>query len=195
MAFTAVMTVLCSLTMTLGICFFFGLNFSIQGREIFPYVVILIGLENVLILTKSVLSTQSHLDAKIRIAQGLSREGWSITQNLLLEITILTTGLFTFVPAIQEFCIFAIVALITDFYLQMLFFSTVLGIDIRRMENQFEKTNPNFRNNLYQSYAYYNAINVSKAGMNRSKSHPRLSSFHTDIVASQAQVSQFYINS
>lgn len=189
MAFTAVVTVCSSLMMTLGTCFFFGLNLGIRGREIFPYMVILVGLENVLILTKSVLSTQSHLDAKIRIAQSLSREGWSITKNLMLEITILTMGLFTFMPGLQEFCIFLIFGLISDFFLQMLFFSTVLGIDLRRMENQFEKTNPNFRNNLYQNPSYYNKSNTT-SGMYRSKSHPRLSSFHTNVIANQTPVQE-----
>lgn len=178
LAFTALMTVLGSLAMTMGVCFFFGVSLSLQGKEVFPYMVILVGLENVLVLTKSVLATPPHLDAKIRVAQGMAREGWSITKNLLLEITILTIGLFTFVPAIQEFCIFAITGLISDFFLQMLFFSTVLGIDIRRMENEIEKTNPNFRSSLYQSHVYYNkSYGISKTGMNRSKSHPRLSSY------------------
>lgn len=182
LAFTAVMTVLLSLTMTMGICFFFGVSLSLQGKEIFPYMVVLVGLENVLVLTKSVLATPPHLDAKIRIAQGMAKEGWSITKNLLLEITILTFGLFTFVPAIQEFCIFAITGLICDFFLQMLFFSTALGIDIRRMENEIEKTNPNSRNSLYQSHIYYNrSYGISKTGMNRSKSHPRLSSYHSGV--------------
>ena len=38
--------------------------------EIFPYLVMIIGLENVLVITKSVVSTPVHLDVKIRVAQG-----------------------------------------------------------------------------------------------------------------------------
>lgn len=38
------------------------------------------------------------------------------------------------VPAIQEFCLFAWVGLLIDFFMQMIFFVTVLSIDIRRME-------------------------------------------------------------
>ncbi|CAH1788116.1 unnamed protein product [Owenia fusiformis] len=34
----------------------------------------------------------------------------------------------------QEFCLFAVVGLCSDFFLQMVFFATVLSIDIRRME-------------------------------------------------------------
>lgn len=187
-AFAAVVTVAGSLSMSLGLCFFFGLPFSMQGKQIFPYLVILVGLENVLVLTKSVVSTPAHLDVKIRIAQALSREGWSITKNLLVEITILTIGLATFVPVIQEFCIFAITALFSDFFLQMLFFSTILGIDIHRMEITAEKTHTNFRNSLYQSLGLYDKVPAAYTrGMNRSKSHPRLNTAHTNVVASQTQ--------
>uniref|UniRef100_A0A8D0FPK0 Sterol regulatory element-binding protein cleavage-activating protein n=1 Tax=Strix occidentalis caurina TaxID=311401 RepID=A0A8D0FPK0_STROC len=42
--------------------------------------------------------------------------------------------LFTGVSCLQEFCLFAVVGLVSDFFLQMFFFTTVLSIDIRRME-------------------------------------------------------------
>ena len=150
--------------------------------EIFPYLVVIVGLENVLVVTKSVVSTPVHMDVKLRVAQGLiraknklifpknlffklfsfffvgiSKEGWYITKNLICELAILAIGFLTFVPAIQvrliktwddfydfvnfwryvvlqEFCLFAVVGLLTDFFLQMFFFTTVLSIDIRRME-------------------------------------------------------------
>lgn len=38
--------------------------------EIFPYLVVVIGLENVLVLTRSVVSTPVDLEVKLRIAQG-----------------------------------------------------------------------------------------------------------------------------
>lgn len=44
-------------------------------REIFPYLVVVIGLENVLVLTKSVVSTPVDLEVKLRIAQG---EEWGV---------------------------------------------------------------------------------------------------------------------
>ena len=112
--------------MSVGLCAWFGLRLTLHGRaDVFPYLVVIIGLENILVLTRSVVSTPANLDVKIRVAQGLSREGWNITKNLLAEVTILTVGFFTFVPAIQEFCLFAVVALLSDFFLQMLFFTTV----------------------------------------------------------------------
>lgn len=51
-------------------------------REIFPYLVVVIGLENVLVLTKSVVSTPVDLEVKLRIAQG--NGGGGAWQHLLL---------------------------------------------------------------------------------------------------------------
>lgn len=183
MALTATVTIFCSLTTTMGICFFFGLTMNFSGNKgIFPYLVMLVGLENVLVLTKSVVSTPLHLDVKIRNAQGLSKEGWSITKNLMFELTVMTFGLFTFIPGIQEFSIFSIVALLMDYFLQIFFFITILGIDITRTMNMNEKTNQSFRNSLYQTQNFFEKplMNIK---MTRSKSHPRLSGFPTNVVA------------
>ncbi|XP_075403369.1 sterol regulatory element-binding protein cleavage-activating protein isoform X2 [Tenrec ecaudatus] len=134
LALAAVVTVLSSLLMSVGLCTLFGLTPTLNGGEIFPYLVVVIGLENVLVLTKSVVSTPVDLEVKLRIAQGLSSESWSIMKNVATELGIVLIGYFTLVPAIQEFCLFAVVGLVSDFFLQMLFFTTVLSIDIRRME-------------------------------------------------------------
>ncbi|XP_058868959.1 sterol regulatory element-binding protein cleavage-activating protein-like [Acipenser ruthenus] len=134
LALAAVVTVLSSLLMSVGLCTLFGLTPTLNGGEIFPYLVVVIGLENVLVLTKSVVSTPVDLEVKLRIAQGLSNESWSIMKNMATELGIILIGYFTLVPAIQEFCLFAVVGLVSDFFLQMLFFTTVLSIDVRRME-------------------------------------------------------------
>ncbi|KAK3101013.1 hypothetical protein FSP39_000257 [Pinctada imbricata] len=134
LALSAVVTVVSSLLMSVSFCSVFGLTPTLNGGEIFPYLVVLVGLENILVITKSVVSTPVDLEVKYRIAQGISKEGWSITKNLATELIIVTGGFFTFVPAIQEFAMFALVGLLTDFFLQLGFFLTVLSIDIRRME-------------------------------------------------------------
>lgn len=73
------------------------------SREIFPYLVVVIGLENVLVLTKSVVSTPVDLEVKLRIAQG--EIPWTRYQNthqfvmangrveeMLLYIDVATSG-------------------------------------------------------------------------------------------------------
>lgn len=190
-AFGATVTVIGSLSMTVGVCFFFDLTLSLSGKEVFPYLVIIVGLENVLVLTKSVVSTPAHLDVKIRVAQALSKEGWSITKNLLTEVTILTIGLFTFVPAIQEFCIFAIVGLVNDFFLQMVFFSTILAIDIKRTELSSETSKFHFPNiPTTRKQQFTTTITNRKPNIFRSKSHPRLNGLSngpTTVIAPNTQ--------
>ncbi|KAF6021782.1 SCAP [Bugula neritina] len=134
LAFSAVITVVCSLLMSISICAVFGVTPSVNSGEIFPYLVVIVGLENVLVVTRSVVSTPLNLEVKFRIAEGLRMEGWNITKHLMTELVILAFGFLTFVPAIQEFCLFASIGLLVDFYLQMFFFATVLSIDIRRLE-------------------------------------------------------------
>lgn len=187
LATCAVMTVLSSLLMTLGLCFFFGLTSSMQSRGVLPYLIILFGLENVLVITKSVVSTDEKFDVKIRIAQGLNKEGWSISKTLLTEITILTIGLVTFVPVIQEFCIFAIVGLISDFFMQMLLFSTILAMNIRRIDYSSLKSST-VSSDLTRRVPYrFAGSPTTSTTMSRSRSHPKFSTLDsmqaTDVVA------------
>lgn len=57
-----------------------------------------------LVLTKSVLANP-HLDSKVRVAHGLSKEGLSVTKNLIAELTLLTIGSLTFVPFFKVFLV------------------------------------------------------------------------------------------
>ncbi len=154
LAFAAVAQVIASLLMAVGICSYFGLTPTLNGGEIFPYLIIFIGFENIVVLTKSVVSTPFDLDVRYRIAFGLKKESWNITKILSFELIIIFFGICTMVPAIQEFCVFAFVGLLIDFFMQMIFFVTVLSIDIRRMElsdlttkkSKFENMNNNGQN-------------------------------------------------
>lgn len=96
--------------------------------------VVVIGLENILIISKAVISTDPGLDVKFRIAEGLGREGKTLTKRGLTVIGIVVLGIFTFNYAMKEFCIITLVGLLCDSFLQLFFFTTILSIDIRRME-------------------------------------------------------------
>jgi len=135
LAFSAVMTIIMSMIMALGVCASLDLlptTFSI--KEIFPYVVIVIGLENVMIITNSVVSIERDIDVSARVAKGMGKEGWYITKNICAELAILGAGYYTHIPSVQEFCIFAFVGVLSDFFLQMVFFAPILAVDIRRAE-------------------------------------------------------------
>jgi len=71
----------------------------------FPYLVCVIGLENILVITKSVVATPTDMEVEKRIALGLSREGRSIAKNLLFEFVLIGLGYFTLIPQIQVICL------------------------------------------------------------------------------------------
>lgn len=169
-ALASVVTVLGSLAMSFGFCFIFGISiWTNSSMGVYPYLLILVGLENCLVLTKSVMTTENNLDVKIRVAQGLSKEGWPITKNLMMEITILTCGLvLTFLPLLQEFCIFAIMGLVSDYFLQMFLFSTVLGLNVKRVAviAEVKKLPKMLEQSAWQSKRF------DTKSLNRSTSHP-----------------------
>ncbi|CAH8287731.1 unnamed protein product, partial [Schistosoma turkestanicum] len=71
LALSACVTVAASLFMSIGLCVTIGLVMpTLNGSEVFPYLVVLIGFENVIVLTKSVVATPIDLPVKYRIAEG-----------------------------------------------------------------------------------------------------------------------------
>ncbi|KAF9972164.1 hypothetical protein BGZ73_004767 [Actinomortierella ambigua] len=130
----AVATVFVSLVMSIGICSVFGVYLTLMPWEILPFMIIVVGVENINILVHAVVETSMDLPVKERVGRGLSAVGVSITMTLLAEICLLAVGAMTTIPAVQEFCTFAIAAVIMDYLLQMTFFITVISIDIRRLE-------------------------------------------------------------
>jgi len=65
-----------------------------MNAPLVPYLVAFISLENILVITQSVILTPTHLDVKIRIAQGLSREG---TVNHITKISFIYFGFFNLI--------------------------------------------------------------------------------------------------
>lgn len=55
------------------VCFAIGILIMLCfNSEVFPYLVIVVGVENILVITKSVVSTPVDLEVKIRVAQGIN---------------------------------------------------------------------------------------------------------------------------
>ncbi|KAF9187814.1 hypothetical protein BGZ50_001739 [Haplosporangium sp. Z 11] len=106
----------------------------VKSKEILPFMIIVVGVENIDILVHAVVETSIDLPVKERVGRGLASVGVSITMTLVAELCLLVIGAMTTIPAVQEFCTFAIAAVIMDYLLQMTFFITVISIDIRRLE-------------------------------------------------------------
>ncbi|KAK0394469.1 hypothetical protein QR680_000756 [Steinernema hermaphroditum] len=134
LALAAMVTVSSTLLMTAGICSYFELTPTMWGAEWYPYLALMVGLENTLCITRSVVYTPPSLDVKSRLSHGLSQEGYSFIKYFLMEICFLFCGYVTLVPEIQEFCTFAFIGLVVDFYMQMFFYAPCLTFDLIRLK-------------------------------------------------------------
>lgn len=126
----ALLTVLMSVFMSFGICFRLNFNSVLTVNRLLPYFVGFISFENMLVLSKSFLTQYPHLDTKVRVAQGLSLDGLGITKNLMAELTLLMFGSLLFSPFFQECCIFAAICLVSDFLIQVTFFTAFISMNI-----------------------------------------------------------------
>ena len=134
LACAAILTLFGSVCISVGMCILFGLRATLDGRDVVPFIIVVIGLENILLVTNCVISTPRELDAPLRIAKGLGQQGVAITRSLATQISLLLLAYLTFNPAIQEFCIISILGLLNNFLLLMAFFIPILSIDLKRLE-------------------------------------------------------------
>jgi len=123
-------------------------------REVLPFVLMVVGVENTFQITKAVVSTSIDLPVKERIGLGmltsssisaflpriitsvvgLGQAGHQMTITLLAEFFVMFIGSLTSVPTLQEFCTFATFAVLYNYLLHLTFFTTILSIDVRRLE-------------------------------------------------------------
>ena len=135
LAFTGTTQLLISMIMSVSICALLGIRLTLVPWELLPFVIVVVGSENMFSLTKAIVDTPLSLTVSSRIAHGLGKVGVPITLTTLADILLLLIiALFLDVRAVREFCIFAIFSLIMDWFLQMTFFITVLSIDMQRLE-------------------------------------------------------------
>ena len=128
-------TMISSLCLAVGVCAFFGLKpLHSQGKYVYPILAGLVGFENSMLLIRCIASIPQHLDVKIRVARGLASEGWVTTKYFLIMITIVTISFFFFIPIVQEICIYGSLVLLCDLYMQLVFLTAVVSIDLQRAQ-------------------------------------------------------------
>ncbi|CAG8616195.1 8245_t:CDS:2 [Dentiscutata erythropus] len=143
LAFSTVAQVFASLIMSLSICSLFGVTLTLVSIswKLLPFVFILVGVENMFILSNAVTAIPTQLNVKERVAKGLEKVGYSITKTLIIWLLLLLICSATNIESIQEFCIFTSIAMIIDYMLQMSFFIATLSIDLERLELEYNMSN------------------------------------------------------
>ncbi|KAI3378021.1 hypothetical protein SNEBB_000211 [Seison nebaliae] len=152
LALAAVVTVIATPVICLALISFIAGNeyISTDYQDIFPYLVMLVGLENIVLLTHSIIAhTPVHWKAINRVPLGLGRECVRITKNVVLVLFIsLTISVIWPIREIRQFAVFICVGVIVDLFLQLFFFLTCIAIDIQRVTLEEQLFTLNQKNHL-----------------------------------------------
>ncbi|KAJ1984286.1 hypothetical protein H4R34_000754 [Dimargaris verticillata] len=134
LGFATLLMLACSICLALSICASLSRPHLLLPWEVMAFFIFIIVVENVHAITHSVVGWPFDLPVKERIGRGLASVGPTIVTRLALELGALSLGATMSSTIIREFCLFLILVLIIDFGFQITFFTTVLSIDIRRLE-------------------------------------------------------------
>ena len=133
LGFGAVATILLSLLTGYGLLFTIGIPFS-SLTQIFPYVMVGIGLDDTFILTGAYERTDPSKDPVQRIEDCLCDVGNSITISTLTTVSAFCLGCVSSLPGIRWFCLYAAPTIMIDFLYQITFLLAMMVLDSRRIE-------------------------------------------------------------
>ncbi|TXT09040.1 hypothetical protein VHUM_02514 [Vanrija humicola] len=142
LAFTGVVQLCCSAVMSFSVLALLGWNGwgwsnhqTVLPTYVLPFVIIIVGVENMSALTKAVFSVPFDHSVPVRIGIGLSKVGSQIALTSLTDLALLgIVWLCVHLRPVREFCVFASVVIVTDWFMLNTFFLTVLSIDAQRLE-------------------------------------------------------------
>ncbi|KAI0373258.1 sterol regulatory element binding protein cleavage-activating protein [Pilatotrama ljubarskyi] len=134
LAFTGIVEILVSTITSVSVCALVGFRVTMVPLELFPIIVVFIGVENMGSIVDAVVRTSISLPVKERVAQGLSHAGTSNTLKVVAYNAVLGVIAALSTGAIRQFCAFSIVVLVAHWFLVHTFFVTVVSIDIQRLE-------------------------------------------------------------
>eukprot|EP00039_Didymoeca_costata_P007198 m.97229 g.97229 ORF g.97229 m.97229 type:complete len:1094 (+) comp13585_c0_seq4:449-3730(+) len=130
----AVAILVLTMSMAVGICNILGFSATLVAEEIVPFLVVAIGMENMLVITRSVAAMSWDIPVNFRVAEGLAHAGPQLARSLILMESVLLMGVYSSFKSLQEFCVIACVSVLCDFFLEIMAFVSILSLDLRRME-------------------------------------------------------------
>eukprot|EP00818_Percolomonas_sp_WS_P000778 CAMPEP_0117439868 /NCGR_PEP_ID=MMETSP0759-20121206/2783_1 /TAXON_ID=63605 /ORGANISM="Percolomonas cosmopolitus, Strain WS" /LENGTH=897 /DNA_ID=CAMNT_0005231589 /DNA_START=13 /DNA_END=2701 /DNA_ORIENTATION=- len=135
LGFAGIVIVIQSVLISGGLCSFIGVNATLIISEVIPFLILAIGVDNMFIMANALDNTDEKLPVPERVGLMLSQVGTSMMLASLSEFLAFLLGSLTKMPAVQAFCVFAAVAILVNFLLQITAFAALLSIDARRVND------------------------------------------------------------
>ncbi|KAL0476790.1 Niemann-Pick C1 protein, partial [Acrasis kona] len=136
LGFAGIIIVIMSVIISAGICSLFKVKATLIIMEVIPFLILAIGVDNMFIMANTVDEMSDYkITASERMGKMMGKVGSSMVLASVSEFLAFMLGALTKMPAVQAFCIFAGVAIIANFLLQITAFAALLSLDIKRRDD------------------------------------------------------------
>ncbi|XP_078467452.1 NPC intracellular cholesterol transporter 1 [Lampetra planeri] len=136
LAMAGIAIVLCSVSSSLGIFSYAGIPLTLIVIEVIPFLVLAVGVDNIFILVQAYQRDERRAEEKAH--EQIGRILGDVAPSMLLTSTSETLAFFlgalSDMPAVRTFSLFAGMAVLIDFLLQVTCFVSLMGLDARRQE-------------------------------------------------------------
>uniref|UniRef100_A0A1D1YJ54 Niemann-Pick C1 protein n=1 Tax=Anthurium amnicola TaxID=1678845 RepID=A0A1D1YJ54_9ARAE len=132
---SGVLVVMLSVLGSIGFFSAIGVKSTLIIMEVIPFLVLAVGVDNMCILVHAVKRQPLDLPLEGRISNALVEVGPSITLASLSEVLAFAVGSFIPMPACRVFSMFAALAVLLDFLLQVTAFVALIIFDFLRAED------------------------------------------------------------
>ncbi|KAF4788828.1 Niemann-Pick C1 protein [Turdus rufiventris] len=131
-----ILIVLSSVACSIGIFSYFGIPLTLIVIEVIPFLVLAIGVDNIFIMVQT-LQRDERIQGETldkQIGRVLGDVAPSMFLSSFSETVAFFLGTLSTMPAVRTFSLFAGMAVLIDFILQVTCFVSLLGLDIKRQE-------------------------------------------------------------
>lgn len=134
LSFFGIVIVISSVVCSVGFYGLIGLPLSLIVLEVIPFIVLAVGVDNIFLIIRTYQQMDMKEDELVPdyIGRVLSKIGPSIFITTLAEITCFFIGSLSDMPVVRSFALYAAMALVFNFLLQMSCFIGLLALDAKR---------------------------------------------------------------
>ncbi|XP_054721717.1 NPC intracellular cholesterol transporter 1-like isoform X2 [Uloborus diversus] len=137
LGFAGVFIVIVSVLSSLGIFCFAGIPATLIIIEVIPFLVLAVGVDNIFILVQAYQRDERLPEESI--SKQIGRVVGQVAPSMMLSSLSMSScffiGALTDMPAVKLFALYAGVALLINFFLQMTCFLCLFTLDVKRQEN------------------------------------------------------------
>lgn len=139
MSLVGILLVIMSVFISIGLCAFFQIKATLIIGQVIPFLILAIGVDNMYIICNTLDETDRTKPIQERVGETWAKIGTSVTSAAASEFFAFMLGSLTRMPAVQAFCLYAGIAIIANYLLQVTAFTAILTWDTRRvMDNRLE---------------------------------------------------------